>query len=559
MIHNLAHMTWISLVLIGTIGIKSHLRANTSPHTPAPSSTCEMPVNYDLGQYTFPISTNNKMTQHLFNQAINWTYSFNHPEAERMFRAAAELDPNCAMCYWGAAYVLGPNINAPMAEEAVGPAYEAITKAQSLLQFASVKEQDYIKALSQRYSSNLKTDRNVLDQSYAEAMKELHQKYPDDLDIATLYAEAMMDTMPWNYWNKDGSPRPGTEELIATLQAVLEKNPYHPGANHYLIHIVEEHYPELATEAADRLLDLVPAAGHMQHMPSHIYIRVGRYHDGSISNQKGIQADLDYLAACPLRGSYDMMYVPHNYEFLVATASFEGRSELAIKTAFELQEYVEPHLKHSVAMFATMQQFWATPYLSLARFGQWEQILQQKMPDPDMKYALGIAYYARSLAFMNLGRMKEAKAELRQLMQVADLEELKVQLLMGLNPAADILKIAVKEAQGQIAAQELNYPLAIEHLREATSLQDALIYIEPPAWYQPVRLVLGRILLESGQAREAAEVFRKDLTMFPDNAWSLFGLDQSLHALGQLKLAEQIHSQYLKAWEYADVDLEDLF
>lgn len=515
---------------------------------------CASERTYDLGSYSFKISTRVSKAQEYFNQGLNWAYGFNHGEAERAFRDAAKADPQCAMCYWGIAFVLGPNINAPMSAEAVPRAYQALKEAEERLAFANPREQAYIAALAKRYQAQAPEDRSQLDQAFAKAMRAVAKTYPQDLDAAVLAVEATMDTMPWNYWTKDRQPKPETKWMLATLQAVLAKNPLHPGANHYLIHVAEAVRPELAVQAADRLLNLMPAAGHMQHMPSHIYIRVGRYHDGSLSNQIAIKADQEYLAGCHTNSFYEMMYIPHNYDFLIATAALEGRSNLAIETAYALRDYITPHLLHMPQMY-DMQQFWSTPYWALARFKKWARVLAEPEPPSDLLYARAMWHYARTLAFAAQGSKREAELELTQLQKLAKAPIFETAYLAGLNTVASILAIGVEQAIGAVALAQNDAPKAILHLEKAVALQDSLIYIEPPAWYQSVRLALGEALLESQQPIRAEAVFREDLKNFPANGWALSGLYQSLMRQSFVSEAQSVQEKLRKAWKYADYEL----
>jgi len=517
-----------------------------------PHDHCSEMAGHGLGDYTLPISTANPQVQKVFDQGMNWAFGFHHSAAEERFTEAARLDPDCAMCYWGIAYVKGPNINAPMAPEAIPLAYDALTKAMEKMDQASPKEQALIQALAQRYTNNPLDDRVVLDQAYAKAMKAVSQTYPDDPDLAVLAVEAVMDTMPWNYWTAEGEPREGTEEMIATLKRVLEKNPVHPGAIHFLIHIVEKERPELAEEAADRLVDLVPIAGHLQHMASHIYIRVGRYHDASRVNELAIKADQEMLSMCPEAGGiYQLLYVPHNYEFLVAVASLEGREALARQTAQDLRKYIEPFAMQSPEI-VDLQQFWSTPILSAVKFEDWESLLSAPAPQTSWKYASGLWHFGRAMALIRQGKDEEALSEINKMEELAKSPELQSALLAGLNPAAKVLMIGVEEAKGERAFAQQSYAEAVEHLKQAIQLQDGLTYIEPPAWYHSVRLTLGRVYQTMGLYAEAEQVFRQDLKYFPKNGWALFGLYKSVAAQERLEEAATIYDEYLVAWQYAD-------
>ncbi|NEQ83852.1 MAG: hypothetical protein F6K26_27810, partial [Moorea sp. SIO2I5] len=393
----------------------------------------------NLGNYHYPISTTSDLAQKYFDQGLILAYAFNHAEAARAFKEASRLDPNCAMCYWGLAYVQGPNINAPMADEQVPEAWQAIQQAIALTNNASLKEQAYIKALAQRYSEQPMADRSSLDLAYAQAMKQVVQDYPDDLDVATLYAESLMDTMPWDYWQDNGELKPEAKPILATLESVLERNPKHPGATHLYIHATEKEQPKLAITAADNLRNLVPASGHLVHMPSHIYIRVGRYQDAVIANQKGVMADRNYLASPHPQSIYTIAYVPHNYHFLWFAAVMSGQSEIAMEAAQQTAA-VDPSLIANPGLSGIIQHFYVVPLYTEVRFGKWDKILETPAPKTDLKYATGVWHYARGMAFTSQGKKQEANQELAKLQALVadpDLEELKI---LSFNSTASVLK-----------------------------------------------------------------------------------------------------------------------
>lgn len=522
-------------------------------HSESANSQC--PVEFfDLGDYHFEITTNSHLTQRYFDQGINWSYGFNHAEAERNFRKALEHDPLCAMCYWGIAFVLGPNINAPMPKEAIKPAYEALQKAIALQENVTPREKAYIKALSSRYSLDESSDRSHLDRDFAKAMSKLASDFPTDLDALTLYAEALMDTTPWHYWSNEGQPLVATNDIIANLQRVLAKNPNHPGANHYYIHVLEAYHPELGEEAADRLRDLVPDAGHLRHMPSHIYLRIGRYQDAIIANQKGIAADKRYLDRCLLESLYTQMYMPHNYDFLIAASALTGQSRLTLDTAKELSQLVTPLLQRDHVM-VDIQQFWITHLMAMVRFGKWNEILKWSQPANKLLYAKGLWHYAKTIAFIRLKKLEEAKLELNKLIEIADNPHLTREMVMGLNSAKSILEIASHEALGEWHADLGELEVALTHLKKAVEKQDSLVYIEPPSWYHSTRLTLGEILLKSNQFNEAEKIFRQDLEKFPQNGWALFGLKQALLKQSKFQEFENTRILFKKAWQYADIQL----
>ncbi|NES23484.1 MAG: hypothetical protein F6K41_32340, partial [Symploca sp. SIO3E6] len=505
----------------------------------------------NLGSYHYPIATTSDLAQKYFDQGLILSYGFNHAEAARAFREASRQDPNCAMCYWGLAYVQGPNINAPMADEQVPEAWQALQQAIALSNHASVKEQAYIKALAQRYAAKPMPDRSSLDLAYAQAMKQVAQDYPDDLDAATLYAESVMDTMPWDYWQDDGELKPVAKPILATLESVLAKNPQHPGATHLYIHATEKEQPTLAITAADNLRNLVPASGHLVHMPSHIYIRVGRYQDAVIANQKAVMADRQYLASPHPQSIYTIGYVPHNYHFLWFAAVMSGQSEIAMEAA-EQTAAIDPSMMLNPDMSGVLQHFSMVPLYTEVRFGKWEQILETSAPKPDLKYATGVWHYARGMAFTAQGNKLAAEQELAKLQALMADPELAELTIWSFNSTASILKIAAEVLTGSLATLEADYTTAVSHFQKAIALEDQLVYTEPPDWYSPTRNLLGTILLQGNQPEAAEQAFRDDLDIYPENGWSLYGLAQSLQAQGKTTEAETIQQQYQKAWQYAD-------
>jgi tetratricopeptide (TPR) repeat protein len=513
------------------------------------------PILEGMGDFHHPISTENEMTQRLFDQGLVLAYGFNHLEAERSFREAARLDPDCAMCYWGVAFVRGPNINSMMDPESVPVAWEAMSKAEEMAPEASEKEQAYIEALSTRYIEDPPEDRTELDQQYADAMRELSQGYPDDLDAATLFAASLMDTTPWDYWEADGSPKEITNEIMATLEGVLAQEPDHPGAAHYYIHTVEKERPELAEAAADLLGDAAPGAGHLVHMPSHIYLRVGRYHDSTTANLDAVRADDSYITQCRKQGLYPIAYMPHNWHYIWYSASVEGRKQLALDAAKEMSARVDLENLREPGLGA-VQHFWITPLYGYVRFGDWNEILAAPEPDEDLIYPRAVRHYARGMAFLRTDRIDEARSELEQLETLAMDPVLEQVTVWDLNTTAALVDIAVEVLSGEISAAEGDYDDAIDFLTTAVELEDELTYDEPPPWHQPVRQVLGAVLLEAGKPTEAEMVYREDLKSFPANGWSLLGLQQSLAAQGKSDEATDTAAQFETAWQFADVTLE---
>jgi tetratricopeptide (TPR) repeat protein len=524
----------------------------TNAPTEAPVTNIA-PLYDNLGDHTHPITTREPSAQRYFDQGLTLTYAFNHEEAIRSFEEAARIDPNCAMCFWGKAYALGPNINAPMAPEAVAPAYEALEQARKLSSGASDAEQAYIKALTARYAPDPDADRAALDKAFAEAMRTVMDAYPDDADAATIYAEALMNLTPWNYWTKDGQPTEFAEEIVTTLEAVLTKNPEHPGANHYYIHAVEASQdPGRALPSANRLETLVPGAGHLVHMPAHIYWRVGQYQDAVEANQHAIHSDESYLPDRPAPGWYPIAYYPHNIHFLFAAASMSGQSELAISAARKLVDEVPESAYNDMP---PIEDFLPMPIMALTRFGKWDEVLAEPKPDEQFQYSTGVWHYARGLALVRTGKLAEAEAELRQLDALAQKQELKDLVLFSFSPAATNLTLAAHTLRGELAGARGDHATQIAELTKAVEIQDGFAYIEPPVWYYPVRQSLGAALLDADKPAEAEAVYRADLKEHPNNGWSLFGLSRSLEAQNKHAEAQEAQEAFRAAWEHADVEL----
>jgi len=507
----------------------------------------------NLGNHKFPVTTDSARAQIFINQAVMLTYGFNHAEATRSFKEAARLDPDCAMAYWGMALVLGPNINLPMSPEAEPQAYTAIQKALALKKGVSAKEQAYIDALATRYSGEQNPDRPSLDRAYAEAMRKLHERYPDDLDAATLYAESLMDLRPWNYWTRDMQPYPETREIHRVLEAVIARDPNHPGAVHYYIHAVELGRPELAEAGAERLRSLAPGAGHLVHMPSHIFRRIGRYADASKSNENAIAADEDYIVQCRAQGVYPLAYYPHNIHFLWDSATMEGRSHTAIEAARKAASSIPEGAWRQVPL---LHQFLVAPLFAYTRFGKWDLILSEPRPPEDSPFWTGEWHYARGLAFTATGKLDSAKNELNLLQAIAAQKSMDgLRVTFSRNGAKAILDIAVEVLAGELDAKQGDYEQAIAHLHRGVLLEDNLIYNEPPDWHVPVRQSLGAVLLDAGRADEAEAIYWQDLRLNRENGWALFGLMQSLQAQGKTEAVATVKARFDKAWKQSDVSL----
>jgi len=507
----------------------------------------------NLGDHEFPVTTSSARAQLFFSQGMMLTYGFNHAEATRSFREVARLDPNCAMAYWGMALVLGPNINMAMAPEAEPQAFKLIQKAAALKKYASEKEKAYIDALAVRYSGDKKPDRNTLDRAYAKAMRDLHNRYPADLDAATLYTESVMDLRPWNYWSRDMQPYPETKEVMRVLESVLASNPNHPGAIHLYIHTVELARPELAEAGADRLWKLAPGAGHLVHMPSHIFRRIGRYNDASKSNLDAVAADEDYIEQCRAQGVYPLAYYPHNIHFLWDSATMEGRSQVAIEAARKSASSIPADAWREVSL---LHQFLVAPLFAYTRFGEWEMILREPQPPKDSLFWTGLWHYARGMALTATGKLNDANRELNSLHSIASQKSMVgYRVTFSRNGAKAILEIADAVLAGEMAAKHGYHDMAIARLHRAILLEDNLIYNEPPDWHVPARQALGAVLLDAGRPAEAESIYWQDLSRNRENGWSLFGLMQSLRAQGKTEQAALIEERFRKSWNRADVTL----
>jgi tetratricopeptide (TPR) repeat protein len=383
-------------------------------------------------------------------------------------------------------------------------------------------------------------------------MRAVTQLYPEDPDAATLFAEALMDTTPWDYWQENGQPKPEAVEIIKTLEAVLKRNPNHPGANHLYIHTVEKKRPELALPSADRLLSLFPNVGHLVHMPSHIYIRTGRYHDAVLSNQRGVAADDAYLSQTQVQGIYPLAYKPHNHHFLWFAALMTGQSQIALEAA-EHTAKVDPKLMAEGELAGALQHYSLIPLFTRLRFSQWDKILAA--PTPAHPYPKGIWHYARGRAYLGKGQSTQAAKELKQLQAIAANPALKDLKIWGFNSTASILDIAASVLSGELEGQAGRYERAIDRLKTAIKLEDALVYTEPAVWYQPTRQALAKVLLQAGKSKEAEQIYRADLKIYPENGWSLYGLAQSLQAQGKTTEARSIQARFQTAWKHADIPL----
>ena len=506
-------------------------------------SARKVPLFDNLGTLHHPISSKAAEAQKYFDQGMRLVFAFNHGEAIRAFKEAQNVDPNCAICYWGEALALGPHVNAGMDSASGVQAWAALQKAKQLASGASAQERAYIDALTARYVAVPRADRAGLDSAYASAMGKLAQRYPDDLDAQTLYAEAKMDLRPWNYWQPDGQPYPGTQEIVQVLERVIARNADHPGACHYYIHAVEAVEPAKALPCAERLAQLMPGAGHLVHMPAHIYIRVGRYNEAIESNVHAVHADETYMTSEGPTGVYPIGYYPHNYHFLAFAQMMAGRSAEAAATAKTLVSKVPVEIARAVPMNSEMI---AHEHVILAKFGRWNDLLALPVPPADVPSAYGLAQYARGVALAASGRPDEARAALREVQKVA---------AAGSDQVKTILDIAAHALEGEIAARTGDLQGGITHLRAAHKIEDSMLYFEPPPWPLPIRPSLGAVLLKAGKTAEAETVYREDLKRFPGNGWALYGLAAALRAQGKTTEAAQVDAEFQRAWSKADVKL----
>lgn len=514
------------------------------------------PIFRNLGDHRHAVATSSPRAQKYFDQGLALCFGFNHTEAIRSFRSAALVDPQCAMAYWGVAYASGPHVNKPMTAEDNVQAWAALQEALSRRSSASARDQAYIDALARRYTATLPADRTPLDRAWAEGLREVVRQFPDDLDAHALLAEALMDTMPWDYWTRQLQPKPETEEVLRHLRHVLERQPDHPGANHLYIHAVEAGpQPELGIPSADRLRDSSLLAGHLVHMPSHIYMRVGQYDDAVTANVRATKADQDYLRQGRAQGFYPGVYYPHNLHFLWWAQLFDGRSEDALKTArraatFALDNYCGPRKALEAPRLRHL------PWLTLARFGRWEDLLRIQEPPQTNDFLVDRAvwHFTRGLAFAARQDVAAATQESLRLGELATGDE--VRRLDNPNfPVSATLNIANLWLQGRVAEAAGRPADAREALEKAVAAEDAMPYMEPSFWPLPVRPTLGAFYLRIGEPARAETVFREDLRRWRRNPWGLLGLESCLRAQGRVESADAVHGEFERAWQRADVTL----
>ena len=537
------HLFFAILLLFPLVAFGQHGHAPAKEPAPAV-------LEAGLGDINHPVSTNNPEAQKFFNQGLGFIYAFNHAEAINSFKQAAKLDPQLAMAYWGIAISLGSNYNVPADGPALVQAYSNLQKAIELAPKASEHDRAYIDALSKRYSSDVSADKHKLEVDYKNAMGELSKNYPDDLDAATLYAESMMNLRPWHLWTLDGKPEENTLEIVSVLESVLRRNPNHSGANHYYIHAVEASTnAERALPSADRLGQIAPNAGHLVHMPSHVYIRTGDYYKAAKANVDAIAVDRNYIAKSGNNGLYPAMYYNHNVHFLAAASAMNGRYADSIKSARELEANVKPVVK----AMPMLEMFLPYPLVSMTRFSKWDEILKEPQPDASLKITTGFWHFARGSAYASTKQVDKAEAELAAL-QAVD-KTMTDEVRMFNNPAANVLKIAELELAGRIALAKGDKKAGVDLLTQAVAAGDATSYSEPADWDLPVREVLGSVLLANGDYAAAEKVFRAEILRQPRNGRALFGLAESLRKQGKEGAAKSVQAEFEKAWQYADTKL----
>ncbi len=542
---------WIGLPALALLVAACATQPQDGAHAPHAANT--RPVLYDsLGSYSYRITTASTDAQRWFDQGLRLVYAFNHHEAQKAFREAARLDPKCAMCFWGIAMTEGSNYNAPTNGERETRALVAVRQAAALAAGTRPEERALIDAVARRHSADPAAARATLDGVYADAMREVARRFPDDLEAATFFADAMMNLRPWNLWTADGTPQPGTEELVQTIERVLARNPNHPGALHLYIHAVEASTrPGRAEAAADRLAKLMPGAGHIVHMPSHIYWRVGRYADAVAVNTAAVQADLAYFKTAQPSPIYRGLYHPHNIDFIWQSTSMQGRSAETLRAAREFAGNASPEM---IKQMPDMETAPVAPIVALVRFGRWDEVLRLPAPPREWPYTRGVWHYARGLAFSAKGQAADARRELGELEGI--LQSVPAERTVAFFfRAKNLLQLAANVLAGEIAARGSDVATADRLLRAAVAEQDTHWFTEPPPWYFPVRQALGAVLLQAGRAADAEAVYREDLKRNPGNGWSLFGLAQSLRAQGKTAEAARAEASFRTVWAQADVTL----
>lgn len=506
-----------------------------------------VPLYADLGDHHHQITTSSPMAQKYFDQGLRLVYAFNHAEAVASFRYALRFDDACAMCYWGIALALGPNINLAMDDESVVAAWQAARRASELAASSSPVEGGFIEALAKRYASDPTVPRAPLDSAYAAAMGRLVQQFPGDDDANVLYADAMMNLSPWLYWTPEKKPRPGTESALEALERVTTRSPKHAGACHLFIHAVEAAFPARAEACADRLAGLMPGAGHIVHMPGHVYIRVGRFADAIAANQHAIHSDETFIQDRDPTGAYPLGYYPHNFHFLNFAAMMAGDRAIAYESAADLAAKSKPELLDVPGLGGAIQHYLEAELFAYLRFEDWPAILDAPAPPASHAYPTGLWRYARGIAYARMGDPDRAAQELEALKTAAAADGLAELYILGYNSGQSVLSVSTATLAGEVAAARGDMETAIARLCAAVALEDTFIYMEPPEWPIPPRHHLGAIQLRAGRLADAESTFERDLERFPENVWSLEGLARSLTLQGRTADAAAVHDRLVRA------------
>jgi len=545
-----------------TVQAETPVRINCTP-TPADLNS---PPGYDgrlspifegLNIYHYPVTTKSREAQQYFDQGFVLNYGFNHAEAARSFREAIRQDPDCAMCYWGLAYVLGPNYNAPMEVDVLPAAREALQQARLVMHNASDKERALIEALEKRYPPNKEVEPGAYYEAYADAMRTVSRTYPDDPDIAMMTAESLMDLHPWDLWHKNGEPQPWTPEIVDIIENVLKNHPDHPQGAHLYIHTMEASAdPERVMPYAQMLEARVPGSGHLLHMPSHLYINTGHYHAGTEANERAVKVDSAYVESCHEAGIYPLAYYPHNWHFLAACAALEGKGTRAVEASRYMQNaVVDKELMYEPTL-ATLQHYYSIPWFVMVKFAMWDEILKEPAPDPALKYPTAIWQYAQGMAYSANGSFDKAARCLEYLRDVQSDSVVQKMTIWDINTVVDIIQIAEQVLQGEVVRRQGQYDIAAQFFAQAVEIEDGLNYNEPPDWFFSVRHLLGDALLSAERFEEAEEVYRTDLRELKNNGWALMGLYKSLQGQGKTAEAAEVLSQFKEAWKYATVQLQ---
>jgi len=505
------------------------------------------------GTIHYPVTTTSLKAQQYFDQGLTLLYAFNHGEAGRSFKAAIDYDSTMTMAYWGLAMVLGPNYNAALNPSTLDDINYAIDRGIKYSKKASKKEQQLIAALATRFPRAAVDDMSPFSTAYANAMAKVYEQFPGDDEVAAIYADALMNEHPWNFWLKDGSPQPWTPSVIETLEKMLAKWPEHPAIIHMYIHATEASLqPEKAIPYADRLGELLPAAGHIVHMPSHTYIRTGDYHKAVLVNEKASMMDSTYIAQCKVQGSVPLLYYPHNIHFLAVSAFLEGNARKALDAAWMIQRNVD---REQLPVNVTVQHYFSIPFYTLVQLGKWDEILESRYPGDHLKYPAAIWHYARGMAFTAQGKIDMANDELAALQEIAMDQSLSSMLIWETNSAAQLIAIANLVLSAEILASGRNYDEAFSLYEKAVAIEDALNYQEPPDWFFSVRHSYGHWLVQAEKFVEAEKIYRQDINIYKENGWALMGLYNALKGQGRPGEAFAVRKRFDEAWKWSDLKI----